>query len=125
VNTARIYNPVKQSLDQDPDGSFIRRWVPELAALPPNFIHEPWRAPDDFLRARGVTLGATYPIRLVDHEAAARAARERVYAVRRGPSYRGAADAIQSRHGSRKSGLAATGRNRQAKTQTPQTEFDF
>jgi len=42
INTIRIYNPVKQSLDHDPDGTFIQTWVPELAGLPLPFIHQPW-----------------------------------------------------------------------------------
>ena len=42
INTIRIYNPVKQSLDHDPDGIFIQTWVPELAGLPLPFIHQPW-----------------------------------------------------------------------------------
>lgn len=125
VNTARIYNPVKQSQDQDPDGVFIRRWVPELAALPDAFIHAPWLAPPDLLAGRGVALGATYPARLVDHEAAARSAREAIYAVRRGDAYYEAADAIQRKHGSRKSGLPPTDRKRRAKPAAQQTEFDF
>lgn len=43
VNTIRIYNPVKQGYDQDPDGSFIREWVGELREVPMELIHEPWR----------------------------------------------------------------------------------
>lgn len=109
VNTARIYNPVKQSYDQDPTGAFVRRWVPELAALPDALLHEPWRAPADALAARGVIRGETYPARLVDHEQAARAARERIYAVRGGDAFRRTARAIQEKHGSRKSGLPPTG----------------
>jgi deoxyribodipyrimidine photo-lyase len=125
INTARIYNPVKQSIDQDPEGSFTRRWVPELAALPNDFIHEPWRAPEDFLRERGVVLGGTYPRRLVDHEEAARAARERIYSVRKGDAFARAADAIQEKHGSRKSGLPPTGVKRRRDAATKQTEFEF
>ena len=44
INVNRMYNPIKQSRDQDPDGSFIRRWVPELAGYSKDWIHEPWRA---------------------------------------------------------------------------------
>lgn len=127
VNTARIYNPVKQSHDQDPDGTFIRRWVPELAALPNAFIHEPWTAPEDVLTLCGVRLGETYPARLVDHIAAAARAREAIYGVRRGEVYRSTADAIQAKHGSRRSGLPPTERRaRTAKRRSDdQPRFDF
>lgn len=109
VNTPRIYNPVKQGHDQDPHGGFTRRWVPELAALPSSFIHEPWQAPADVLSAAGVKLGETYPERMVDHEQAAREARARIGALRKGEDHRAAARAIQIKHGSRKSGLKQTG----------------
>ena len=130
VNTPRIYNPVKQSLEQDPDGVFIARWVPELATLPPALRHEPWRATQEGLAAAGVRLGETYPERLVDHEQAARMARERIGAIRAGEDHAPAARAIQSRHGSRKSGLKATGsassrRRRAAAPDDRQTRFEF
>lgn len=105
INTIRIYNPVKQGYDQDPDGRFIRRWVPELARLPETFIHEPWRMSLTQQEEVGCRLGIDYPEQIVDHLAAARAARDRIYAVRRGADFRDQADAIQARHGSRKSGL--------------------
>lgn len=129
VNTVRIYNPVKQSQDQDPDGVFIRRWVPELAALPAPFLHAPWEAPPTLLENLGIVLGTTYPERIVDHVTAAALARERIHAVRRGDAYRAQADAIQERHGSRKSGLKATGsrppRARRTKPPGTQQEFPF
>jgi deoxyribodipyrimidine photo-lyase len=102
INTPRIYNPVKQSLDQDPDGAFIRRWVPEVAALPVTFLHEPWRmdAADEALH--GVAIGRDYPGRIVDHEDAARVARARLSEVRRMAGFSAAAKAVYVRHGSRK-----------------------
>ncbi len=104
INTIRMYNPVKQGYDQDPTGVFVRRWLPELAELPDHAIHEPWRFSD--LRS---IASEGYPDRIVDHEAAARAARDKVWGVRRGQSFRRAADAIQDEHGSRKSGMPITG----------------
>ncbi len=112
INTPRIYNPVKQSRDQDPDGVFIRRWVPELAKLPDAFLHAPWEARPEILSAAGIVLGQTYPMRMVDHMAAAEEARTRIAAVRRGPGHAAASDEIQSRHGSRRSGIKATGQRR-------------
>jgi deoxyribodipyrimidine photolyase len=49
---------------QDPDGSYIKRWVPELARLPAKYVHEPWKAPPATLEAAGVVLGDTYPHRI-------------------------------------------------------------
>lgn len=112
VNTARIYNPVKQSRDQDPTGVFIRRWVPELAALSSEAIHEPWTLAPDALAQAGLAIPGDYPEPIVDHMAAARAARERIYAVRQGAAYRAEADAIQDKHGSRTSGVPMRGAGR-------------
>ncbi|WP_291298662.1 cryptochrome/deoxyribodipyrimidine photo-lyase family protein [Elioraea sp.] len=95
VNTIRMYNPIKQGLDQDPDGVFVRRWIPELRSITGAGVHTPW--------AHGGATG--YPPPIGDHEALAREARSRLWGVRRGPAYHQAADAIQKRHGSRRSGL--------------------
>lgn len=105
INTIRIYNPVKQGQDQDSDGTFVRRWCPELARVPAAWIHEPWKMPALEQEAAGCRIGRDYPAPLVDHVAAARAAREAVWAVRRRPGFAAVADAIQARHGSRRSGL--------------------
>jgi len=62
----RIFNPVTQSAKFDPDGGYLRRWVPEIAALPKKHIHDPSSAPEEVLAAAGVTLGTTYPRAIVD-----------------------------------------------------------
>jgi deoxyribodipyrimidine photo-lyase len=63
----RIFNPVLQGRKFDPEGAYVRRFVPELAALPARFIHAPWEAPPLELAAAGVRLGETYPEPIVDH----------------------------------------------------------
>ncbi len=63
----RIFNPVTQGQRFDPDGEYVRRWVPELAKLPARYIHAPWLAPPAALEAAGVRLGSDYPAPIVDH----------------------------------------------------------
>ena len=70
----RIFNPVTQGEKFDPDGHYVRRFVPELERLPPRFIHRPWEAPAAALSDAGVVLGRTYPEPIVDHATARQAA---------------------------------------------------
>ena len=62
----RIFNPVTQSRKFDPQGGYIKRWLPELTALPQEYIHEPWRAPLDAQRHCGVIIGRDYPKPILD-----------------------------------------------------------
>jgi len=122
INTMRVYNPVKQGHDQDPDGRFVRAHVPELAAVPDAFIHAPW------LWAGAA--GLRYPPPIVAHEAAARAARDALHAVRQSAQHRDAAGRIMTKHGSRKAGIPMTGRRREvapkaAGAGTRQLAMDF
>ncbi|WP_156255778.1 FAD-binding domain-containing protein, partial [Sandarakinorhabdus oryzae] len=115
TNIPRIYNPIKQGHDQDPDGAFIRRWLPELAHLPTPFVHEPWLA----------EMPLDYPAPLVDHEQAAREARAAITAIRRDPAHAGPARAIVQRHGSRKAGLPDTNRRRKSPAMINQGQLDL
>jgi deoxyribodipyrimidine photo-lyase len=70
----RIFNPVSQGEKLDPDGDFVRRWVPELNKMPSKRVHKPWEAPAHALANSGIELGKTYPWPIVNHgEARSRA----------------------------------------------------
>lgn len=66
----RIFNPFTQGEKFDPDGTYVKRFVPELAGLPPEMVHRPWEAPAERLAAFGVRLGETYPRPVIDHAVA-------------------------------------------------------
>lgn len=63
----RIFNPVTQGERFDPEGMYVKRWIPELSALDIKYIHKPWQAPAEILKQSGITLGKTYPCPIVDH----------------------------------------------------------
>jgi deoxyribodipyrimidine photo-lyase len=91
INTLRIYSPTKQAADHDPQGVFIRRWLPEFGT-------------------------PAYPRPIVNERAALAFAKERLYGLRATPEARAEADAVQQRHGSRKAGLSPTTRRARART---------
>jgi deoxyribodipyrimidine photo-lyase len=79
----RIFNPVLQGEKFDPQGDYVRRWVPELSKVPAKFIHSPWRAPSEVLLKAGVCLGKDYPAQLVDHDGARKRALFVYYRLRK------------------------------------------
>lgn len=81
----RIFNPVLQGAKFDPDGDYVRRYVPELARLPARWIHKPWLAPEPVLREAGVRLGTGYPRPILDHGAARDRALAAYRAIRPAP----------------------------------------
>jgi deoxyribodipyrimidine photo-lyase len=81
----RIFNPVSQSEKFDPEGKFIRRYLPQLASLPNKVLHAPWTAKPSELQMAGVTLGGNYPRPLVAHEEARARTLQRYALVRKTP----------------------------------------
>jgi len=98
INTVRIYNPVKQSQEQDPDGVFIRKWVPELALVPLTFLHTPWQLTPLELQELGFAYGETYPYPIVDVEKAAAEARDRIWAAQKDPEVVADASRVLAKH---------------------------
>lgn len=126
INTLRVYSPTKQAREQDPDGVFIRRWVPELARVPLPLLAEPWRLTPSQQRRADCVLGSDYPLPVVDERLAVTEAKQRLYAIRREPPAREEAQAIQARHGSRRSGLPPTTRRRRDSRDTaPSPQADL
>jgi len=98
INTIRMYNPVKQGQDQDPDGQFIRKWLPELAHVPGPYLHTPW------IWGEGAkALQARYPAPIVDLAHAGAAARDAIWGLRRTAGFQSVARAVALKHGSRAS----------------------
>jgi deoxyribodipyrimidine photo-lyase len=95
INRLRVYNPVKQGLEQDPTGAFTRRWVPELAGVPDGFLQIPWKWPGN-----GAVSARRYPEPVVDLATAAREAKATMAALRQRPEYRAEAEAIVIEHAS-------------------------
>ena len=81
INTIRIYNPVKQSKDHDPEGIFIKKWVPELKHVPNEFIHEPWKI--TAMERSFLSLNLDYPNPIIDLKTAARNARKKIWGHRK------------------------------------------
>ena len=80
----RVFNPMTQGERFDPDGAYVREWVPEVAALPGKYVHRPWEAPKDVLEEAGIVLGETYPQPMVDHRQARQAALAAFETLKRG-----------------------------------------
>ena len=126
INTIRIYSVVKQGHDQDPTGAFVRRWVPELSAVPDAHLQEPWN-----YSGAAAILGKLYPERIVDLKASTAEAKDKIYGARRGTTFTAGAASIQEKHGSRKSGIPMTGqkakraRNTAVNRPSDQTEMDL
>ena len=78
----RIFNPTLQGEKFDPNGEYVRKWIPEIARLPTRWIHEPWAAPSQILRDAGEELGGGYPFPIIDHVVARKRALEAFAAIR-------------------------------------------
>ena len=83
INSIRIYNPIKQSTDQDPNGVFIRKWVPELKNVPGKLIHEPWKL--TYIEQKGINLeiGKDYPSPIVNNQLSTKIARDKIWNVKK------------------------------------------
>lgn len=98
TNTIRMYNPVKQSQDHDPDGEFLRKWLPELNTLPTELIHTPWLLSNMEQEIYDIQIGIDYPAPIIDLESAAKQAREKLWSFRSHPVARAEKSRILAKH---------------------------
>ncbi len=86
INTVRLYNPVKNSQEHDPEGIFIKKWIPELANVPNNHIHEPWKMTNMEQIFCGLIIGEDYPLPIVELQESARIARDKIWGHKKHPA---------------------------------------
>ena len=98
VNTIRLYNPIKNSIELDPKGIFIKKWIPELQNTPIKYIHEPWKMSVMEQAFCGVIIGKDYPIPVIDLQESSRIARKKVWGHRKHPLVQKENKRILKRH---------------------------
>ena len=102
INRIRIYNPIKQGYDHDPEGIFIRTWVKELQDIPAKFIHKPWELNLFSQNCSSFAIGKNYPFPIVDPVDSAKKARAKLREIRSKPGFFDFAKNIFEKHGSKK-----------------------
>ena len=102
INIPRIYNPIKQAQDHDPNGMFVRRWLPAMRRVPDTWLLEPWKMPHSLQEQHNVYVSKDLSVPIVELEASTRAAKQKLYALRAQDHVRATKREVVQKHGSRK-----------------------
>ena len=132
INTPRVYNPIKQAQDHDPQGHFVRRWLPYMRRVPDAWLFEPWLMPPVMREHLGLTIGAgsefDIPEPLLDLQTATREAKAKLFGLRAQPEVRAGKAVIVEKHASRAKNPAWKTKSRSkatAKPENPQIALNF
>lgn len=98
VNTLRIYNPIKNSEAHDPEGLFIKKWIPELKDVPASLIHEPWKMSEMDQVFYHCRIGEDYPFPVVDMESSRKHASDIMYGIKKTPVARALGKQVLAKH---------------------------
>jgi deoxyribodipyrimidine photo-lyase len=98
VNTLRVYNPVKNSIEHDEEGIFIKKWVPELASLPVLFVHEPWKLTPIEQVFHQFTPGKDYPLPIVNLEEARKRSSDFFWGMRKNTAVKSDSKRVLEKH---------------------------
>jgi len=104
INTIRAYSMTKQGKDHDPNGEYIRKWVPELSMVPTNFIHNPWQMPESLQELIICRIGINYPEPIVNEIVSRKNGISKSYSARTGEDARRISKKVLQMHGSRRLG---------------------
>jgi len=97
INTLRIYNPIKQSKEKDPEGAFIKQWIPALKNIPTAFIHEPYKMSQLEKEMHGIQ-AIDYPKPIIDLELSSKLAREKLWRFKKSIEVKMHQSAILEKH---------------------------
>ena len=98
VNTIRIYNPLKQSMEHDPEGVFIKKWLPQLKDVPTEYIHEPYKMDLSNQEKYHLILGVDYPFPVVDISETGKIARDVYWGIKKSPATKNENKKILAKH---------------------------
>ena len=123
INTTRVYNPIKQAQDHDPQGKFVRRWLPAMRSVPDTWLFEPWMMPQRELTDATQMPQIVTP--LLDLAAATKTAKHRVHERRRDPEVKAGKKAVVEKHASRQGFRSSKKTAIEQSSHAKQMGFDF
>jgi len=123
INTTRVYNPVKQAQDHDPQGRFVKQWLPRMRHVPPAWLFQPWLMPPSMRSHGGAAIDIIEP--LVDLATATRESKHLLHQRRQNPSVKAAKQQVVDKHASRKNTPTFKKPSASSATHKQQLGFDF